>query len=80
MVGYMGKTITQENEAKTIGINIKCALIRAGYTVLGFSKKAGIAQSTLSKLVNGKTDARVSTLLRIADVLKIDIKEFFEGI
>lgn len=69
-----------KNEAKTIGINIKCALVRAGYNCLTFSKETGIAQPTLSKITKGERDARISTLLRIADVLKIDVKEFFEGL
>ena len=69
-----------KNEAEMIGINIKCALVRAGYTCKSFSEKTRIAQSSLSKIVRGKRDVRVSTLLRMADILKIDIKEFFEGL
>lgn len=38
-----------KNEAEMIGINIKCALVRAGYTCKSFSEKTRIAQSTLSK-------------------------------
>lgn len=69
-----------KNEAKTIGINIKCALVRAGYTCSSFSEKTRIAKPTLSKIMRGERDARVSTLLRIADVLKIDVRDFFEGL
>lgn len=69
-----------KNEAETLGINIKCALVRAGYTCTSFSEKSRIAKTTLSKLINGKTDARLSTLSAVARFLDIDIKDLFEGL
>lgn len=70
----------EATKLKRIGTNVRCALIKAGYNCLTFSKETGIAQSTLSKIVTGKGDARVSTLLKIANFLKIDIQELFEGL
>jgi len=69
-----------KNEAEMIGINIKCALVRAGYTCKSFSEKTRISEGTLSRIINGKNDARIFTLLSIAKALKIDVKEFFEGL
>jgi transcriptional regulator with XRE-family HTH domain len=51
---------------------------KAGLTQLELSKKSGVAQGTISRLeVVGLNDAKVKTLLELADAIGCEIGYFF---
>jgi len=63
---------------QSLGQSIKRKIAAKGYpTVEVFAHEHAIPKGTLSKIVNGKVDAKVSTLLRISQALEISISEFF---
>jgi transcriptional regulator with XRE-family HTH domain len=61
---------------KFLGENIKRQITAKGYpTVEVFAHEHAIAKGTLSKILNGKVDAKVSTLIRIAKALDMGLAE-----
>ena len=42
------------------------------------SKDTGIAQSTISKIINNKTDVKLSTLIRLCNLLKVSLSDLVE--
>ncbi|GFH92661.1 hypothetical protein IMSAGC002_03933 [Lachnospiraceae bacterium] len=72
------KTETELN--RTIGTNIKHYRVLANLTQIQLSEKAGISISYLSKLEASGCDKSLSiaTLNQIANVLNIEITEFFK--
>lgn len=63
---------------KSLGQSIKRQIAAKGYpTVEVFAHEHAIPKGTLSKIVNGKVDAKVSTLLRISQALGISMTELF---
>lgn len=66
------------NPLESLGQSIKSHIAAKGYaTIEAFAHEHAIAKGTLSKIVNGKVDAKVSTLLRISQALGISPSEFF---
>jgi transcriptional regulator with XRE-family HTH domain len=62
----------------SLGQCIKRQIDAKGYpTVEMFAHEHGIPKGTLSKIVNGKVDAKVSTLLRISQALGVGMAELF---
>lgn len=45
-----------------------------------YQKKTGIAKSTLSKIINSKTDVKLSTLIKLCDYLGCTLSELIEYI
>jgi transcriptional regulator with XRE-family HTH domain len=64
-------------DEKRIGENIRDIRKRNGVTLNRLAEEIGITKSTLSKIETGKTSTPVSTLLKIAAALGVDITEFF---
>jgi predicted transcriptional regulator len=63
---------------KSLGQSIKRQIQAKGYpTVELFAHEHSIPKGTLSKIVNGKVDAKVSTLLRISQALGVGMSEIF---
>lgn len=63
---------------RSLGQTIKRQIAAKGYpTVEIFAHEHSIPKGTLSKIVNGKVDAKVSTLLRISQALGVSMSEFF---
>jgi transcriptional regulator with XRE-family HTH domain len=63
---------------QSLGQAIKRHIEAKGYATLeGFAHEHAIPKGTLSKIVNGKVDAKISTLLRISQALGVSVTEFF---
>jgi transcriptional regulator with XRE-family HTH domain len=63
---------------QSLGQAIKRLIEVKGYpTVEGFAHEHAIPKGTLSKIVNGKVDAKISTLLRISQALGVSVTDFF---
>ena len=61
-----------------IGEKVHQAILNAGYESLydyRINCDDALPKSTLSDIVNGKSDPKISTLLQIARTLKIDVEE-----
>jgi predicted transcriptional regulator len=64
----------------TLGQAIKRQIAAKGYaTVEVFAHEHSIPKGTLSKILNGKVDAKVSTLFRIASALGIAVQDLFSS-
>jgi transcriptional regulator with XRE-family HTH domain len=61
---------------KEIGVKVKAARKAKQITLMELSKSCGIHITQLSFLENGKCNSHILTLKSIADVLKIDVKDF----
>lgn len=53
--------------------NMRQAIEASGRTRYRIAQESGIEQSTLSRLMSGGTDLRVSTVETLADVLELEI-------
>ncbi len=61
---------------KRIGTNIAAYIRKRGYNSLErFAHEHKIHKGTLSKVVNGRVDVRISTLCRIAKALELDLRD-----
>lgn len=49
-----------------------------GYTIDELAKIAGMSKGHLSRIERGKTNAKISTLVRIADALEIKTEELYK--
>lgn len=61
---------------KEIGVRVKSARKEKKITLMQLSKSCGIHITQLSFLENGKCNSHILTLKSIADVLKVDVKDF----
>lgn len=60
-----------------IGQNIRKYRMLCGYKQQPFSEKLGISTVSLSKIENGMTDIRISTLFCIAMALDVKLESLF---
>jgi transcriptional regulator with XRE-family HTH domain len=63
---------------KTIGERIRRIRAGKGYSQANVAEDLGITTGAYSKIERGDTDANVSRLLHIAQVLEVHICEFFD--
>lgn len=62
-----------------IRLNVRNAIAAAGYrTVELFAHEHGLNKSTLSRLLNGNREPKVSTLSSIADALGISLSKLLD--
>lgn len=61
----------------TLGERIRKIRKIKGLSILDIKEKTGLSKSTISDLENGKSSPTTETLQKIADALKVDIREFF---
>jgi transcriptional regulator with XRE-family HTH domain len=61
---------------KDMGVKVKAARRERKITLMELSKSCGIHITQLSFLENGKCNSHILTLKSIADVLKMDVKDF----
>lgn len=59
-------------------LRIKEVLREKGITAISLASKLGIAQPSMSNIVNGKSKPSLDTLEKIAEILNIPISELFE--
>ena len=64
-------------DEQAIGANIRNIRLESKATLTAVAKKAQITKSTLSKIETGHISSPISTLIRIAKVLKVPVTEFF---
>lgn len=63
---------------KKIGERIRRIRIGKDFTQENLAEELGITKSAFSKIERGETDANVSRLLRIAEILEVSVCDFFE--
>ena len=63
---------------KKLGRNIAKAREAKGYSQDDVAAEGEISRSTMDRIERGITDPRAGTLLKIADVLGVQTKLFFE--
>ena len=62
---------------KTIGSTIRAIRERAGLTVTATAARATLTKSTLSKIEKGQVSPPISTLVRVATALGVELASFF---
>ena len=60
---------------KSVGMEIKIARIRKGFSILQLAKQTGLSKGSLHRLEQGKHDFRILTLKRIADALEVYLND-----
>jgi transcriptional regulator with XRE-family HTH domain len=64
------------DDASTIGVHLKRVRREHGYTQEGLAEKANLSADTIRKLEQGRrTSARMTTLMRLANALDVDLTE-----
>lgn len=61
-----------------IGTIIKSILMEKGIKQNKLAEILGISCNSVSKKMNGKTEFKVKELMKIADFLNVDVRDFFE--
>lgn len=61
-------------------LKIKEIRIKKGIKQRDLADEIGIKKSTLSELENNKYEIKLSTLIKISDVLEVDVKDLYEKI
>lgn len=56
---------------------LKVILAEKNLTAQKLSEITNISQSTISKFLNGKSEMKISTLLKICDALSVEIEQIF---
>lgn len=69
--------MTNRDYLSKVGMELKVARIRKGLTTTELGKLTGICHKTIGQLERGKNDAKILTYKRVADALKVELKEFF---
>lgn len=64
-------------DEKAIGSNIRTLRERAGLTVTAAAARAKLTKSTLSKIEKGQVSPPISTLVRVASALNLELASFF---
>jgi transcriptional regulator with XRE-family HTH domain len=72
--------LTERELLLLVGAKVAKLRFDAGLTQVEFAKKAlgTSSPSTLSAIELGKTDMRLSTLVKIAEFLNVPLTDFFE--
>ena len=71
---------TPPNETKLIALRIRELCFRNNWTLSDLAAKAGMPLSSLRDIINGKNaDIRLSTLIKIAMGLNMDLADFFDA-
>jgi len=65
-------------DLQKIGLNIKKYRVQKNYTQENLAYDADISNRTIQRLENGHNDAKVSTLLKISRILKINAKDLLD--
>ena len=58
--------------------NLKFLLSMNEMTQMELHRKTGISQSSISKIINGKTDVKLSSIIKICNEFDITVVDFFD--
>lgn len=61
-----------------LGENIRRARVEQGLSQRVLARMVGTSQSTLFNIEHGKSDAKASTLFRLADALDVEVADLFK--
>lgn len=64
---------SREQRARLLIGMLKAARVRHGLTIVDVAVRAGVHKSVIGKFENETTDPRLSTLLRYADAVNVDL-------
>ena len=65
---------------KNLGQRVRELRSAAGYSQEGFADACGLHRTHISMLERGLLDLKVSTMLKMAEVLKVKLSELLEGL
>jgi transcriptional regulator with XRE-family HTH domain len=63
------------NFLETIGHNIRTIRKLKGYSQLKLATMCGLTRPAISMIENGQKNSHIMTLYKIAEILKVDVKE-----
>lgn len=61
---------------KQMGLKVRAARKKAKMSQMKLGELALLHHSSVSQIECGNAESKISTLIRIAEVLKVDVKEF----
>lgn len=70
----------QRKRLKTLGLNIKFARIRQGFSQEAFAEMVNVSRDTISNIETGKNETFALTLIDIARVLKVSIDDLSKDV
>ena len=63
---------------KVLGERIRSLRDKAGLSLSALEAESGIPKATISKIENGHRNPRIETLVKIAQGLKVKLKDLFD--
>jgi len=67
--------MSHQEYLKSIGMELRIARIRKGYSQTALAKKTGMSAAAVCDVETGRTDSKILTFKRIADVLEVQMKD-----
>lgn len=67
------------NDKQTVIKKIQETIRKKGITQRELSKRSGISEENISRIINGKNDPTLKTILKLADALEMPIQAFFDS-
>ncbi len=64
---------------KSLGVRVRSLRTAAGYSQEGFADACGLHRTHISMLERGLLDPKISTMCKLATVLKIEVSELLKG-
>lgn len=70
----MATVSTSAQEAiRALGVSIKAARLRRGWSVLGLAERVGTTPTTIGKIERGNTGVAIGTVIEAARIVGIDL-------
>lgn len=60
--------------------NVKASRIRRGMSQVELSRASGVSASALSRIESNEREPRLSTIVRLARTLDLDLEELMRGV
>jgi transcriptional regulator with XRE-family HTH domain len=73
------KKIRKKEQLIAFGKHLRALRIERGLSGVGFAEKLGVDKQFLSRLELGQSDPRITTLIRLAQALNMDVADLLEG-
>ncbi|MFE9292094.1 helix-turn-helix domain-containing protein [Streptomyces olivaceus] len=70
---------TDERGVDQLGRRLSALRARAGYTISALAASAGVSQGLVSQIERGTGNPSYTTLIKLADALRVPVGTFFEG-
>lgn len=69
-----------DSSRQRFSYNVKAGRVRRGMSQVELSRASGVSASALSRIESNEREPRLSTIVRLARTLDIDLEELMRGV